>query len=745
MKLYNLESIILVLSAAVFQGYVCDVMPFMNTSLSWDVRVDDLVGRLTLDEIMLQMSRGGGDPYGGPAPAIERLGIGPYSWATECLRGQVSAGEATSFPQALGLAASFSPSLMYDVAHATAEEVRAKHVEFVKHGQYGDRTGLSCFSPFMNIMRHPLWGRNQEVYGEDPYMTGVIATSHVQGLQGNHSRYLLTSSGCKVIAVHGGPDNIPASRFSFDAWVTERDLRLTYLPAHRACVKAGTYSFMCSFNSINGIPACANDRILTDILRNEWNFTGYVVSDLGAIELIITAHKYLKTPIDTVAACLKAGTNLDFSGVKKSVYDYIVDAVKQGKVSEELVRERVKPLFYTRMRLGEFDPPSMNPYSQLNLSVVQSPEHRKLALTAAMKSFVLLKNDKNILPLAKYFNKIAVVGPMADNLLQLFGDYSADIDPKYSTTPYQGLKSLAQQVILAPGCIDNKCDTYLPSTIAQAVQGAQLVVVCLGTGQELEAENNDRSTMDLPANQTRLLEDAMKYGFGTPIILVLFNSGPVNITLYDPNPQISAILECFFPAQSTGEALYNVLTNTGAGANPAARLPFTWYKTADQIPVMTDYSMKERTYRYFTGNPLYPFGYGLSYTTFQYSNLTFMSQVKAGDPLTIQAQVTNTGQYDGEEVVQVYIKWLDTKEEMPQLQLVWFDRFLVSKGDTVNFQFLIPPESMAVWTDANGFVVEAGKVKLYVGGQQPDQQRKVPSSVLEGEFQITGTRILGRF
>ncbi|KAK3600412.1 hypothetical protein CHS0354_026645 [Potamilus streckersoni] len=557
MKINNLESIVLVLSAAVFQCYVCDLMPFRNTSLPWDTRVDDLVGRLTLDEIMLQMSRGGGDPYGGPAPAIDRLGIGPYSWATECLRGQVSAGEATSFPQALGLAASFSPSLMYDVAHATAEEVRAKHVEFVKHGQYGDRTGLSCFSPFMNIMRHPLWGRNQEVYGEDPYMTGVIATSHVQGLQGNHSRYLLTSSGCKVIAVHGGPDNIPVSRFSFDAWVTERDLRLTYLPAHRACVRAGTYSFMCSFNSINGIPACANDRILTDILRNEWNFTGYVVSDLGAIELIITAHKYLKTPIDTVAACLKAGTNLDFSGVKKSVYDYI--------------------------------------------------------------------------------------------------------------------------------------------------------------------------------------------GFGTPIILILFNSGPVNITMYDPNPQISAILECFFPAQSTGEALYNILTNKGAGANPAARLPFTWYRTADQIPVMTDYSMKERTYRYFTGNPLYPFGYGLSYTTFQYSNLTFMSQIKAGDPLTVQAQVINTGQYDGEEVVQVYIKWLDTKEEMPQLQLVWFDRFAVSKGASVNFQFVISPESMAVWTDANGFVVEVGKMKLYVGGQQPDQQRKVPSNVLEGEFQITGTRILGRF
>ncbi|MEE6484296.1 hypothetical protein FKM82_013830 [Ascaphus truei] len=273
--------------------------PFMDPSLPWDDRVKDLIGRLTLKEMMLQMARGG-VMQNGPAPPITRLGVKPYSWNTECLRGDALApGWATSFPQALGLAASFSPELVSQVANATATEVRAKHNYFVSIGNYDDHTGLSCFSPVINIMRHPLWGRNQETYGEDPYLSGVLAAAFVRGLQGDHPRYVKASAGCKHFAAHGGPENIPVSRFSFDAKVEERDLRMTFLPQFHACVRAGSYSVMCSYNRVNGVPACANKMLLSDVLRTEWGFRGYVVSDEGAVEFIIWQHKYTSSFLET--------------------------------------------------------------------------------------------------------------------------------------------------------------------------------------------------------------------------------------------------------------------------------------------------------------------------------------------------------------------------------------------------------------------------------------------------------------
>ncbi|KAK3600409.1 hypothetical protein CHS0354_026642 [Potamilus streckersoni] len=739
--IFQVNFVIFITASAVVSDF-----PFRNVSLPWDVRVDDLVKRLTLNEVMFQMAKGGAGPKGGPAPAIERLNISPYQWSTECLRGDADAGKATAFPQALGLAAAFSPSLIRTIAEAVSIEVRAKNLDYTKHGDYGDHTGLSCFSPVINIMRHPLWGRSQETYGEDPYLTGVYAANFVQGLQGDDPRYIRANAGCKHFDVHGGPENIPQSRFSFDAKVSMRDWRLTFLPAFRSCVQAGTYSLMCSYNSINGVPSCANEMLLTDILRKEWGFTGYVVSDEVAIENIIYWHKYLNNSVDTVTACVNAGCNLELSwNNPQPVYLSIVDAVKQGKLSEDMVRERVKPLFYTRMRLGEFDPPAMNPYSQYNLSYIQSPEHRQLAVNAAMKTFVLLKNDNNLLPLVKTFGSISIVGPMADNLEQLFGDYHAQIDPWFSTTPLEGLSKLADKVIYAAGCNDNRCKEYSSGDIQNAVRGTQLVIVCLGTGDELESEGNDRSSMELPSNQTQLMYDVIKYSSGTPIILILFNAGPVNITLFDEDPRVPAILECFFPAQATGEALYNVLTNTGAGANPAARLPYTWYKTADQIPNMTDYTMTGRTYRYFIGDPLYPFGYGLSYAMFHYYYLSYPTSIEAGTPLVLNGMVDNIADFDGEEVVQVYIWWLNTQEQMPQRQLAGFDRFFIPKQTSLNFNFTIQPDTMAVWTDEKGFVIEPGTIGLSVGGQQPGQKKVVKSNVITGKFTVTGSKVLGRF
>lgn len=694
--------------------------PFRNVSLPWMIRVDDLVGRLTLPDIMFQMAKGGAGPQGGPAPAIPRLGIEPFAWNTECLRGDSGAGKATAFPQAIGLAATFNPQLIFDIAEATSIEVRAKHTDYAKNKQYGDHKGLSCFSPVINIMRHPLWGRNQETYGEDPFLSGVYANYFVKGLQGDHIRYVRANAGCKHFDVHGGPENIPVSRFSFNAKVSDRDWHLTFLPAFKLCVKAGTYSVMCSFNEINGIPACANSHLLTDILRKAWGFSGYVISDEEAVENIVLFHHYANNSMDATIDVLKAGLNIELTTSRKDPYFFtMIDAIKQGKLSEDLVKERVKPLFYTRMRLGEFDPPEMNPYARYNLSVVQSTEHQELAIRAALETFVLLKNDNRLLPVKKHFKKMAIVGPMADNLDQLYGSYSADPDANYARTPRQGLHSMADIVNYAAGCVDNRCDNYTASDVTAAVKDVQFVIICVGTGQELEAEGNDRRDMNLPANQTQLIKDAVNAAVGSPVLLLVFSGGPVNISFADRDPRVAAIMQCFFPAQATGAALYNTLTLSVYKSSPSGRLPYTWYDTEDQIPSMTDYTMTGRTYRYFKGTPLYPFGYGLSYTKFRYLKMTLEPTIHAGDYQYVYGVVMNVDLVDAYEVVQVYMSWLSTNETMPNLQLVGFQKIFIQSGATEEFKFVITDEQMAVWTN-KGFVVQPGKIAIFVGGQQPN-------------------------
>ncbi|XP_046550186.1 probable beta-D-xylosidase 2 [Haliotis rubra] len=721
--------------------------PFRNISLPWEDRVNDLVGRLTLDEIQLQMARGGSGSKAGPAPAISRLGIKPYSWDTECLRGDVSAGEATSFPQALGLGASFSPDLIFQVAQATGEEVRAKYNNFTSHGIYGTHKGISCFSPVINIVRDPRWGRNQETYGEDPFLTGVFAANFVKGLQGSDPRYIRANAGCKHFNVHGGPEDIPVSRFSFDAKVSERDWRTTFLPAFRTCVKAGTYNLMCSYNRINGVPACANKKLLTDILRTEWGFKGYVISDEGAIENIISQHHYLNNSVDTVAACVKAGCNLELSGnLDQSVFMSLADAVKQGKLTEDEVRTSVKALFNVRMRLGEFDPPGMNQYTKLNVSIVQGEAHRNLSVEAALKTFVLLKNENNVLPIKPSdYKDVAVVGPMANNPQALFGDYAPDMDPKYTTTPLQGVQSIWSTVRYGAGCSDTKCTQYDSQEVQTAAKGSDLVFVCLGTGTEIEAEGNDKANLDLPGQQLQLLQDAVTYEFRAKVILLLFNAGPLNVTWAVESPQVNTIMELFLSAQATGEALRRVLLAEGPNSVPAGRLPVTWPRYIDTVPDMTNYSMVERTYRYATYPVLFPFGYGLSYTSFFYDILSYNSEVTAGADLTGSVALINRGSFDADEVIQVYISWSNATVTVPQRQLVAFDRVFAPRGVQTQWDFTISAETMAVWTEQDGWVVEPGVISLWAGGQQPNISPAVESNVLAGQFKVVGKKVLGRY
>jgi beta-glucosidase len=723
---------------------LCDVVasqyyPFFNTSLSWEERVDDLVSRLTLDEIVLQLARGGIGRYGfgnNPAPGIPRLGIDPYSWNTECLSGDVGAGKATSFPIAIGMAATFSREAIYTMAETTSIELRAKYYDYISRGIYGDHRGLSCFAPVINIMRHPLWGRNQETYGEDPFLSGQLATQYVRGLQGNHSRFVRASAGCKHFDVYAGPETIPESRFSFNAIVSERDWRVTFQPAFKACVEAGTYNLMCSYNSINGIPACANYELLTTVLREEWGFTGYVISDQQAIENIIDYHHYYNNSVELAAGCINAGTNLQLNdGNANNTFMLIPEAIRQGLLTEETVIERVKPLYMTRMRLGEFDPPETNPYLYYDLSVIQSPDHRARALDAAVKSFVLLKNRDGFLPLnASTYGTISVVGPMADNPDQYYGDYSpSHRKAPFLRTPVEALQDLADTVQYAAGCKKTTCKKYHNESLIAAVEGAEIVFVCLGTGTDVEAEGRDRSDIQIPGYQEQILRDAIDASNGAPIVLLLFNAGPVVIDT-DLLDQVDSIIECFFPAQSTGDALLSVLTGE---TNPAARLPYTWESSMAQVPDMVNYTMVNRTYRYwYQDQPLYPFGYGLSYTTFSYSNLT-ISPTDGSSDRTVTVDVTNTGSRDGDEVVQVYVQWVSPSEIMPALQLVEFDRVTITAGSTVTVSLTVPADRFMVYTDADGFVLEDGDIVIYVGGQQPNQAVNVTSNVLQQTITIS--------
>ncbi|XP_002740189.1 uncharacterized protein LOC100375100 [Saccoglossus kowalevskii] len=711
--------------------------PFRNTSLPWNKRVEDLVGRLKLEEIVLQMSRGG-RYSNGPAPPIDRLNIGPYSWNTECLRGDLSAGPATSFPQAFGLAATFDAVLIKQIANATAYEVRAKYNNYTKHKEYGDHKGLSCFSPVINIARHPLWGRIQETYGEDPYLSGTLAASFVTGLQGNHPRYVTANAGCKHFDAYAGPENIPSSRSTFDAKVSDRDLRMTFLPAFHECIQAGTYSLMCSYNSINGVPACANKKLLTDILRTEWNFTGYVISDQSAVEKVYDAHHYTKDMLDTAIACVNSGLNLELSSnLTDNVMMQTTKAVKQGNVTMKTVKARVSPLFYTRMRLGEFDPPEMNPYSKLDLSIIQSQEHQELSLKAAAKSFVLLKNENRFLPLKEKIDKLAVVGPFGDNPIEIYGSKSPDVS-NLTVTPRYGLSKIARlATTFASGCLSPACTEYDPKSTKQAIDRVDMVVVCLGTGNEVENEAHDRSELTLPGQQLRLLQDAVTFAADKPVILLLFNAGPLDITWAVSNPAIPVIVECFFPAQTTGTALYHLFVNS-PGSNPGGRLPITWPKSMSQVPPMEDYTMEGRTYRYFNGDPLFPFGYGLSYTTFHYSDLliTPSTPIKPCSSINIDVFLENTGDVTGDEVTQFYLSWKNASIPVPKWQLVGVSRTQLQSKTFANIAIIVPPRLMAVYT--NKWVIEPGVYTVYAGGQQPHQSTKVPSNVLRGHFTVDG-------
>lgn len=825
--------------------------PYLDTSLSIEERVDDLVERMTLEEKVSQMAY--------TAESIDRLGIPEYNWWNECLHGVARAGRATVFPQAIGLAATWDRGMIFEMADVTSTEARAKYNDFQSKNKRGIYQGLTFWSPNINIFRDPRWGRGMETYGEDPYLTGEIGTQFIKGLQGDDPDYFKVIATSKHYAVHSGPEPL---RHEFNAIVSDRDFRDTYFPAFKkTIVDGGAYSVMCAYNAYMGDPCCGSNPLLEHLLRNELGFKGYVVSDCWAIKDFFDGHDIVETAAEASAIAVMAGTDLNcgFS------YDSLVSAVQQGLISEIDLDKAVKRLMTARMKLGMFDPAEMVPWSDLDVNIVASAKHNRVALETARRSMVLLKNDDYTLPLSKQIEKIAVIGPNSADVEVMCGNYNGT--PVLPVTPLQGIInkvggnasikyargsahaeglpfleviprnnlytnqemetnglsfayydnrdaegkpvhtginenidfywwdktphstleddnfSVKWSGVLVPeqsgsyalGCeakyfrmsLDGKeivsnnnihhpnkvyrnvkleagkpyeievvmwdsqgdalCHLmWAPpegNMVAEALEIAKWsdqVIMFMGLSPRLEGEEmkvdvksfngGDRTSLVLPEVQQELIRKIV--ATGKPVVLVLLNGSALAINWEDEN--IPAILEAWYPGETAGTAIADVLFGD---YNPAGRLPVTFYKSVNDLPSFDDYNMKGKTYRYFSGEVLYPFGHGLSYATFLYDNLRLnKSSISGDETVKVSVDVTNNSENDGEEVVQFYIHEAGTADPRPLLDLRGFERVSIKAGETKTVSVELGEAELAYYSlKEETYTLDPGSIEIFAG------------------------------
>jgi beta-glucosidase len=821
---------------------------------SIEQRVNDLVSKMTLEEKVSQL--------GHTSAAIPRLKIPEYNWWNEGLHGVARAGHATVFPQAIGMAATFDVPLLHEVADVISTEFRAKYAATLRPDGGADwYRGLTAWSPNINIFRDPRWGRGQETYGEDPYLTAHLGIAFVTGLQGNDPKYIKVVATPKHFAVHSGPEE---TRHTENVRVSPHDLQDTYLPAFRATVmEAKAESVMCAYNAVNGVPACASNTLLDEYLRKKWGFKGYVVSDCGAAADIFDWHHYKPNAEEGVTAAFKAGMDLICGDYRKNMNTEpkgTIAAVRKGLLPEPVLDQAVRRLLTARFKLGMFDPPGSVPYSKITPAENDTAAHRKPSLRMAQKALVLLKNQDALLPLKQTPKTIAVIGPNADNLDALVGNYNGT--PSQPVTVLAGIrKRFAQSnVIFAEGtglvgpvlsaiptealCTDASCKTHgltasyfsnqtltgspaltrtdrnidyiagdtgvspqlrrslsarwtgvlkpsesgehrigftgqdgyriwidnkvvaedwtdhEPATTQtakinldsqrtyalkieyyqkthigearfiwnrpsqkgedaiEAVRKADLVVMVAGLSPRIEGEemkvdaegfsHGDRTKLDLPAPQQQLLERV--HAVGKPVVLVLMNGSAVAVNWADQN--IPAIVEAWYPGQEGGTAVAGLIAGD---FNPAGRLPVTFYKSVDQLPAFEDYSMSKRTYRYFNGEPLYPFGYGLSFTRFEYAN---PRASVSGNQVSLSVEVKNAGDRDGDEVVQVYLTQPGAPGA-PLRALKGFQRIELKRGEQKTVQFTLRDRDVSIVDPAGQRRIVPGTVQVWIGGGQP--------------------------
>ncbi len=859
---------ILILSAAIFLCFTAarcvaqtagkpEVPLYLDPNQPIDLRVDDLVSRMTLEEKTSQLVN--------QSRAIPRLGVPQYDWRSEALHGIAGNGLATVFPEPIGLAATFDDRLVHEIASAIGDEGRVKFNKAVRAGRRDILEGLDFWAPNINIARDPRWGRGQETYGEDPFLTSRMAVAFVTGMQGNDPKYLRAISTPKHFAVHSGPE---PTRHVMNVEVSKHDMQDTYLPAFRAAVVDGhAGSVMCAYNRVNSEPACANSYLLESQLRGAWKFDGYVVGDCDSVDEIFSEHHYVKTAAEAAALALKRGTDnecIDSYAPVNDNSDYVryVDAVAQGLLAEKDIDTSVKRLFTARFRLGLFDPPEMVHYAQTPDAELDSDAHRSLALKTARESMVLLKND-GILPLHASLKTIAVIGPSAESERVLLGNYSGS--NSHVTTALAGIRKTftSSKVIYAPGMNLLRADSVVPESVfstedhkpglkgeyfankqfqgepslvrvdrhinleppplsekslaqppgpnefsirwtgfltpaesaayqlkptahsnklwldgkllidtsvpdsnaprtatihlekgrryavrldavsqddggatlmwlpliddpaaaaVAAAKSADVVIAVMGITSQLEGEElqvtlpgfkgGDRTSLDLPKEEEDLLQSLK--ATGKPLVVVLMNGSALSVNWAEKNA--NAILEAWYPGEEGGAAIAETL----AGANnPAGRLPVTFYKNVAQLPPFEEYSMKNRTYRYFAGEPLYPFGYGLSYSKFTYGGLKLSaSELKAGDQLNVEADVKNISDRDGDEIVQLYLAFPGVGGA-PLRALRGFQRIHLKPQGIQRVRFTLNQRDLSMVNEAGDRVIASGNYRVSVGGGQP--------------------------
>jgi beta-glucosidase len=686
--------------------------PFNDPHLSLEKRVEDLISRMTLEEKVSQLIDA--------APAIERLGIPQYNWWNECLHGVARNGRATVFPQAIGLAATFDTDLMYRVGRAISMEARAKYNLAVQNGAVERYQGLTFWSPNVNIFRDPRWGRGQETYGEDPYLTSRIGVSFVRGLQGDHPTYLQAAGLAKHYAVHNGPEK---RRHEFDAVVSRKDLWETYLPAFEALVtEAKVEGVMGAYNRTNGIPCCAHPYLMKEVLRAKWGFKGYYVTDCGALIDFYEGHRLVKTPSQAAAMALNVGTNLNCG----STYLELTQSVEEGLTTEDVIDDNLRELLPTRFKLGLFDPPGTVPFDSIGPEWIRKKEHVALSLEAAEKSIVLLKNKNNTLPLDPAIKSVFVTGPTATHVQALLANYygvSEDLKTLLegivaNASPQTAIKY--RQGALLDEKNRNPMDWY--SGVAAS---SDVTIACLGLSQLIEGEEGesilsryagDRKDIKLPPSQIDFLKKIRSQAKKLVVVL----TGGSAIACPEVYEMADALVFAWYPGEQGGLAVGNILFGK---TTPSGKLPVTFPKSVDDLPPFEDYSMKNRTYRYMEKEPLFPFGFGLSYSKLTYGDLAVSkSEIEKTESVRVFGTLTNEGDLDAEEVVQLYIKDVKASEVVPLYSLKSFQRIFLQAGASKTFSFQIEPEDLKMINSEGEKVLEAGEFKIYIGGSVPSRR-----------------------
>ncbi len=670
---------------------------FRNTNEPQEKRVADLLSKLTLEEKISLL--------GYKSNAIPRLNIPAYNWWNEALHGVARAGLATVFPQAIGMAATFNDSLVQEVADAISTEARAKYNLSTAAGRHIQYMGLTFWSPNVNIFRDPRWGRGQETYGEDPYLTAAMGTAFVKGLQGTDPRYLKTAAAAKHFAVHSGPE---AGRHAFNAKADEKDMRETYLYAFKKLVDAGVESVMCAYNRLNDEPCCTSNELLQKILRTEWKFKGHVVTDCGAIDDIVNFHKLTDSKPQAAADAVKAGVNLDCSNL---LQNHLADALKQGLLTAKDIDSALVGLFRTQMRLGFFDKPEQNVYGKLGAESVHTAKHIQLARKVAQQSMVLMKNDKNLLPLdMKKYGSIMVLGANAGAMDPMVANYhgmSGNI-----VTVAEGITQAAGPAVAVQ--YDQGSD-FADTTRFGGIWAAgesDIAIAVIGLtpvyeGEEgdafLAANGGDKLSLELPAAHIAMLKELRKKN--KPVVVVVTAGSNVNIKAIEP--YADAIILAWYPGEQGGHAVADVLFGA---VSPAGRLPVTFYESLNNLPDYSSYDMKDRTYRYYKGNVQYPFGFGLSYTSFKYNWNTqpVIAPRSTKDSIKLIVKIANTGNYNADEVAQLYIQYPDI-DRMPVQELKAFRRIHITNGNENIVEFVIPLSELQKWD------LKESKWKLYPG------------------------------